>query len=55
LGYAQTVWSPVELKDAEPQDWVVIIHLHGTEAVLSCFLEPWFLSAPTRKAWLVVM
>jgi hypothetical protein len=39
LGYAKTVWSSVELR-FEPQDLVVIIHLHGTEGVLSCLLEP---------------
>jgi hypothetical protein len=46
--------------DVEPRELVVIIHLHGTERVLSCLLElkapveittP---SAPTRQALLVV-
>ena len=59
LGYAQTVGSPIELR-SEPQDLVVIIHLHGMERVLSCLLELWLLpklpppSAPTRETWLVV-
>ena len=29
--------------DVEPRDLVVIIHLHGTEGVLSCLLELWLL------------
>jgi hypothetical protein len=38
LGYAKTVWFPVELR-SEPRD-LVVIHLHGMEGVLSCLLDP---------------
>lgn len=38
-----TVWFQVELR-FDPQDPVVIIHLSGTEGVLSCLLEFWLLS-----------
>ena len=59
LGYTQTIWSPVELR-SEPRDPVVIIHLRGTEGVLSYLLDSRLLSklppstAPTGEAWLAV-
>jgi hypothetical protein len=61
LGYAQTVWFPVELR-SEPQDPVLIIHIHGTEGDLSYLLKLWLLSklpsppppTPTGEAWLLV-
>ena len=44
MGYAQTGWSPVELRS-----WTLVgpnggnFHLHGTEGVPSCLLAPWLL------------
>jgi hypothetical protein len=39
MGYAKTVWSPVELRSKSWRKPVVIIHLHGMVGVPSCLLE----------------
>ena len=45
MGYAQTVWSPVELTSWNPSEPSGDnFHLLGTEGVPSCLLDPWLLS-----------
>jgi hypothetical protein len=61
MGYAQTGWSPVELRS-----WTRVgqggynFHLYGMEDIPSCLLDPWLLSKllppqpPQENLWLVV-
>jgi hypothetical protein len=45
MDYAQTAWSPVQLRGETPVGpGRGNFHLHGTEGIPSCLLDPWILS-----------
>jgi hypothetical protein len=62
VGCSQTAWSPVECRSWTPGDPIGgDFHLHGTEGVWSCLLDPWLLlkllppQPHKRGMWLSVM